>query len=146
MSRKPYPSDVSDEEWAFVAPYLTLLPLDAGPRQHDLREVFNTLRLLVRTGGQWRFLPNDLPPWAAVYQQTQRWIAAGCFEAMVHDLRAVLRMRVGRRACSPPRKPRRHRQAAVRATGRSDGRAVQTASPTPPAWHRLCALRVRPWP
>jgi len=92
MSRKPYPSDISDEEWAFVAPYLTLLPLDAGQRHHDLREVFNALRLLVRTGSQWRFLPNDLPPWPAVYQQTQRWIAAGCFEAMVHDLRAVLRM------------------------------------------------------
>lgn len=92
MSRKPYPSDISDEEWAFVAPYLTLMSLDAGQRQHDLREVFNALRLLVRTGSQWRFLPNDLPPWAAVYQQTQRWIAAGCFEAMVHDLRAVLRM------------------------------------------------------
>ncbi|MGH7654623.1 MAG: IS5 family transposase [Gemmatimonadaceae bacterium] len=92
MSRTAYPSDVSDEEWAFVAPYLTLLPLDAGQRQHDLREVFNALRLLVRTGSQWRYLPHDLPPWAAVYQQTQRWIAAGCFEAMVHDLRAVLRV------------------------------------------------------
>jgi len=92
MSRQPYPSDVSDEEWAFVAPYLTLLPLDAAQRQHSLREVFNALRLLVRTGNQWRYLPHDLPPWPAVYQQTQRWIAAGCFEAMAHDLRALLRV------------------------------------------------------
>jgi len=87
---------VSDEEWAFVAPYLTLMPLDAKQRQHDLREVFNALRFIVKTGMQWRFMPNDLPPWPAVYQQTQRWIAAGSFEAIVHDLRVLLRMAAGR--------------------------------------------------
>ena len=95
-TRKPYPSDVSDEEWAFVAPYLTLLPLDAKQRQHDLREVFNGLRFIVKTGMQWRFMPNDLPPWEAVYQQTQRWISAGSFEAIVHDLRVLLRVAAGR--------------------------------------------------
>jgi transposase len=95
-SRKPYPSDVSDEEWAFVVPYLTLLPLDAGQRGHDLREVFNALRWIVRTGAQWRLMPNDFPPWAAVFQQTQRWLRAGCFEAIVQDLRALLRLAAGR--------------------------------------------------
>ena len=97
-TRKPYPSDVSDEEWAFVAPYLTLMPLDAGQRQHALREVFNALRFIVRTGMQWRMMPNDLSPWAAVYQQTQRWLAAGSFEAIVHDLRQMLRLAAGRTA------------------------------------------------
>jgi transposase len=92
LSRKPYPSDVSDDEWALVAPYLTLLPEDAGQRRHDLREVFNGLRWLVRAGAPWRMLPNDLPPWEAVYQQTQRWLVAGSFEALVHDLRALLRV------------------------------------------------------
>jgi transposase len=96
-SRKPYPSDVSDEEWAFVAPYLTLISSDAPQRQHDLREVFNALRWIVRTGAPWRMLPNDLPPWPAVYQQTQRWRAAGCFEAMAHDLRVLLRLNQGRK-------------------------------------------------
>jgi transposase len=94
--RKPYPSDVTDDEWAFVAPYLTLMDEDAPQRRHDLREVFNALRWLVRTGSQWRYLPHDLPPWAAVYQQTQRWLAAGCFEAMADDLRALLREAAGR--------------------------------------------------
>ena len=47
--RKPYPTDVSDEEWSFVAPYLILFPLDAGQRRHDLCEVFNALRDVVRT-------------------------------------------------------------------------------------------------
>ena len=97
-TRKPYPSDVSDAEWAFVVSYLTLLPLDAEQRKHDLREVFNALRWLVRAGAPWRLLPNDLPPWAAVFQQTQRWIAAGSFEAIVHDLRALLRVAQGRNA------------------------------------------------
>jgi transposase len=85
-SRKPYPTDVSDEEWASVAPYLSLIRQDAPQRRHDPREVFNGLRWIVRTGS----------PWEAVYQQTQRWLKAGVFEAMVHDLRAVLRLAQGR--------------------------------------------------
>jgi transposase len=96
-SRKPYPSDVGDEEWAFVAPYLALVRQDAPQRTHDLRESFNALRWLVRTGAPWRMLPHDFPPWEAVYQQTQRWIAAGVFEAMVHDLRGLLRLGTGRK-------------------------------------------------
>ena len=94
--RKPYPSDVTDEEWAFVAPYLTLMDEAAPQRRHDLREVFNGLRFIVRTGNQWRFMPHDLPPWPAVYQQTRRWMAAGVFEAIVHDLRELLRLVQGR--------------------------------------------------
>jgi len=96
-TRKSYPSDVSDEEWAFVAPYLSLLPEDSGQRKHDLREVFNGLRFIVKTGMQWRFMPNDFPPWPAVYQQTQRWLRAGSFEAIVHDLRTLLRLVDGRK-------------------------------------------------
>jgi transposase len=95
-SRIRYPTDVSDEEWAFVVPYLTLLPLDAGQRTHDLREVFNATRWIVRTGAPWRYLPKDFPPWEAVYQQTRRWMKAGAFEAIVHDLRALLRVAAGR--------------------------------------------------
>src|ERR687897_855589 len=95
-TRKPYPSDVSDEEWAFVAPYLALVREDAPQRNHELREVFNGLRWIVRTGSAWRYVPHDLPPWEAVYQQTRRWLSAGVFEEMVHDLRALLRLSEGR--------------------------------------------------
>jgi transposase len=94
--RKAYPTDVSDDEWAFVAPYLALVREDAPQRKYELREVFNGLRWIVRAGAPWRMLPNDLPPWELVYQQTQRWIGAGCFEAMVHDLREILRVAAGR--------------------------------------------------
>jgi transposase len=96
MSRKAYPSDGTDEEWAFVAPYLTLMREDAPQREHDLREVFHGVRYVVRTGCPWRSMPHDLPPWEAVYQQSQRWITAGVFEAIVHDLRALLRLAKGK--------------------------------------------------
>jgi transposase len=96
MARKPYPGDVKDDEWAFVVPYLTLMREDAPQREHDLREVFNALRWIVRAGSPWRYIPNDFPPWAVVYQQAQRWIAAGVFATMVKDLREILRMVEGR--------------------------------------------------
>jgi len=97
MERKAYPSDVSDDEWAFVAPYLTLMREDAPQREYSLRELFNGLRYIVRTGVQWRYMAHDMPPWHTIYQQTQRWLKAGVFEAMVHDLRMLMREIDGRR-------------------------------------------------
>jgi transposase len=96
--RYSYPTDTTEEEWAFAAPYLTLLPEGAGQRRHDLRAVYDALRWIVRAGAAWRLLPGDFPPWHAVYDQARRWLAAGCFEAMAHDLRAVLRLAEGRAA------------------------------------------------
>ena len=96
MARKPYPGDVTDEEWAFVAPYLSLMREDAPQREHSLREVFNGLRHFVRGGQAWRMLPNDLPPWDAVYGQARRWMGAGVSEAMAQDLRRLLRVLSGR--------------------------------------------------
>ena len=88
---------MNDEEWAFAAPYLSLQSEEALQRKYELREVYNGLRWLVRTGAQWRMLPHDFPRWEAVYQQTQRWLRAGCFEAMAHDLRLLLRLAAGRK-------------------------------------------------
>ncbi len=96
MERKPYPTDVTDEEWAFMLPYLTLMHEDAPQRDHPLRELYNGLRWMVRAGASWRMMPHDLPPWHAIYEQTQRWIHAGVFEQMIHDLRALLRVASGK--------------------------------------------------
>ena len=93
-----YPSDVTDEEWAFCVPYLTLMKEDAPQREHPLRAVFNAVRYLVRVGCPWHMIPNDFPPPSSVYQQVQRWIAAGCFEALTHDLRKLLRLLTERAA------------------------------------------------
>ena len=148
MKRKGYPSDVSDDEWAFVAPYLTLMREDAPQREHDLREVFNGLRWIVRAGAAWRMMPNDLPPWEAVYQQTQRWLKAGVLEALVHDLRVLLRLADGRRAqpsatimdsrtlqSSPESGPRAGYDGAKRKRGSKVHLAVDTLG-------HLLALRV----
>ncbi len=96
MERTPYPTDVSDAEWAFVAPYLTLMTEDAPQRLFALRESFNGLRWLLHAGATWRLLPHDLPPWWVVYGQTHRWLAAGVFERLVDRLRALLRVALGR--------------------------------------------------
>ena len=89
MARKPYPSDLDDEQWAFVAPYLTLMREDAPQRVYALRDVFDAVLWVVRTGSPWRYLPGDLPPWEVVYQQAQRWLRAGVFEAITHPRNAT---------------------------------------------------------
>lgn len=97
QSRKPYPTDVSDAEWAFCAPYLCLMTEDAPQRQYPLREIFNALRWMARGGSPWRMLPTNFPPWQSVYQQAVRWMKAGCFEQMTHDLREILREALGKK-------------------------------------------------
>ncbi|MDQ0621964.1 transposase [Paraburkholderia graminis] len=122
--RKPYLTDVSDEEWSFAAPYLTLMNEDAPQRRYELREMFNALGWMARAGASWRMLPTNFPPWELVYQQMQRWLNAGCFEAMVSDVRPVIRVTQERpgqpsavildgRTCSPPASADRARVTTV---------------------------------
>lgn len=92
LPRTPYPADVADDEWAFLAPYLTLMREDAPQRLYPLRELFNGLRFIARTGLQWRSMPHDLPPWHTVYDQTRRWLAADVFTAIIADLRVLIRL------------------------------------------------------
>jgi transposase len=91
-TRKSYPSDVTDAEWEFLLPYVTLMREDTPQRSTDMREVFNAIRYVVKTGCQWRMLPHDLPEWTIAYQQARRWIQAGVFEQAAHDLRVILRL------------------------------------------------------
>lgn len=90
--RKVYPTDVTDEEWEFVVPYLTLMKEDAPQRVHALRDVFDATRWMAKAACPWRLLPGDFPPWYVVAQQSKRWIRAGVFEAMVHGLRMIVRL------------------------------------------------------
>lgn len=71
---------------------------EARQRQHPLRELFNGLRFIARTGLQRRFMPYDLPPWEAVYRQTRRWLAADVFGMLIADLRVLLRLGRDRQA------------------------------------------------
>jgi transposase len=141
-ARKPYPTDVTDDEWAFAAPYLALIREDAPQREHDLRAVFNALRWVVKAGCSWRLLPRDFPPWEAVYQQARRWLAAGVFEAMAHDLRAVPRVAAGRdrrrRSSTGGRSsPPRRAAAGPGTTGTSGARARRSTwrwTPSATCW------------
>jgi transposase len=99
-TKTEYPSDVSNEEWVFCAPYLTLMIEEAPQREYSMRAMFNAVRYMVRAGCPWRMIPHDLPPWSTVHQQAQRWIQAGCFEAIAHDLRKLLRL-LAERAAQP---------------------------------------------
>ena len=72
--RKPYPSTISDEEWAFVAPYLTPCRDDARQRDDASCDVYHALRWMVPAGAPLRLPSNDFPPWDIVSQQTKRWM------------------------------------------------------------------------
>lgn len=101
--RQRYRSDLTDAEWDFIAP---LLPKPAQQGRHrvtDLRDVLNAIRYLVRSGCEWRLLPTQFSPWPAVYPQTQRWLKVHCFQAIVSDLRSILRAAQGRAGLDYPR-------------------------------------------
>jgi transposase len=99
MPRKQgYKTDLTDDEWQFTAPYLAIIPLDASQRKHEAREVLNAIRYVVKTGVQWDYLPNEFPPPEIVKAQVKRWVEHCCFENIVHDLRELLRLRVGKEA------------------------------------------------
>lgn len=75
---------------------VTLMREDAPQREYALRELFNALRYVVKTGCQRRFLPHDFPPWTAVYQQARRWNDARALQAAAHDLRQLIRLATDR--------------------------------------------------
>jgi transposase len=98
MARKAHPTDVSDDAWAVVAPSVPLMTAEAPQRDQSVRAVFHDLRWMVRAGAVWRLMPHDVPPWHTVYQPRHRWLKAGVFATMGHELRTVLRLAAGRTA------------------------------------------------
>ena len=99
MSLRPeqrYPTDLTDEEWALIAPLIPSRRGPGRPRTVDLRQVVNALLYLVRTGCQWRMLPKDFPPWQTVRYYYDKWTADGTWDRMVTALRRTVRQREGR--------------------------------------------------
>jgi putative transposase len=71
--RKPYPTDLSDDEWNYIEPHMPP-PLGHGrPRIHSLREILNAIFYVLRSGCQWRLLPHDFPRWPTVYHYFRKW-------------------------------------------------------------------------
>lgn len=94
--RRGYPTDLKDEEWQVIAPLLPGRAKTGRPRQTDLRIVINALRYVVRSGCEWRLLPNDFPPWQTVYYWFRRLMRRLLFQT-IHDLALMLdRLLAGR--------------------------------------------------
>lgn len=96
MARKSYPTDLTDDEWRVVEPLLPAAKPGGRPRSVDLREIMNAIRYQLRSGGAWRLLPHDLPPWQTVYAYFRRWEADGTWERLAGVLRRGLRLALGR--------------------------------------------------
>jgi len=96
MSRKPYLSDLTDEQWEVVHPLLPAAKPGGRPRSVDLREVVNTLLYLLRTGCPWRHLPHDLVPWGTAWSYFRRWRDDGTLERLHDELRKQVRVAAGR--------------------------------------------------
>lgn len=96
--RRGYPTDLKEAQWQLIAPLLPAQARTGRPRKTDLRGVINALRYLVRTGCEWRMLPNDFPPWETVYYWFRRLMRRLLFKT-IHDLALMLdRMLAGREA------------------------------------------------
>lgn len=96
MVRREYPSDVSDEEWAILEPLIPPAKPGGRPRSTDMREVVNAMVYLDRTGGQWRALPHDFPPWSTVWTFFRTWRNDGTWERIHTRLRERVRVKQGR--------------------------------------------------
>ena len=102
---KRYPSDLTDEEWAKIEPFLPRASTAGRPIEVDLREVLNAIRYMARSGGGWRMLPNDFPPWQTVYWWFRRFVRrfpVSSGTCSIHDVALMLdRERVGREQAQP---------------------------------------------
>ena len=96
MARKPYPSDLSDAEWAILAPLVPPAKSGGRPRVVEMREIINGMLYILRAGEGWRMLPHDLPPYNTVYGYFREWRRAGVWEMMNTTLRERVRIAAGR--------------------------------------------------
>lgn len=97
-TRKPYPSDVSDAEWAILEPLVPAVKRGGRPARWSRREIVNGVLYILRTSSQWRAMPHDLPPWQTVYYYFRRWRNAGIWEQMHTAVREQTRRQLGREA------------------------------------------------
>jgi putative transposase len=97
MERKPYPSDLTDEQWQLIAPMIPPEKWGGRTRSVKMREVFNGIQYLTRTGCQWRAIPNDLPHRSTVRHYYDRFRSDGTWEKVHDALREKVRVSAGRR-------------------------------------------------
>jgi putative transposase len=98
--RKPYPTDLTDKEWALIAPYVPTAKPGGRPEQYRKRDILDAIFYILRSGCAWRLLPHDFPPWQIVYQYFWRWRKDATWQVMHDLLRGDVRGAVGK-----PRQP-----------------------------------------
>src|SRR5919204_3201251 len=98
MERNPYPTDLTDEQWKLVEPFLPDAKPGGRPRETNLREVLNALFYLVRSGCQWRMIPHEFPPWKTCYNYYRAWMESGTWDEIAFALRMDIRGHAGRKA------------------------------------------------
>ena len=97
MARRAYPTDLMDDEWRVLEPLIPPAKSGGRPRSLEVREIVNAIRYQLRSGGAWRLLPHEFPPWPTVYAYFRRWEADGTWERIANALRRELRVALGRR-------------------------------------------------
>jgi len=98
MTRQAYPTDLSDQEWAIIEPYVPQPKPGGRPAEHERREIINAIAYVMRSGCAWRLMPHDLPPWSTVYDYFRQWRLDGTWERINAVLREKLRITLGREA------------------------------------------------
>src|SRR6516165_12258231 len=96
MERKPYPSDVTDEQWLIMEPLIPPARPGGRPRETDMRQVVNAIFYLTRSGCSWRMLPRDFPPWKTVYNYFEAWKLDGTWTLFLNALQRRVRRAKGR--------------------------------------------------
>ena len=97
--RKNYPSDLNDQEWARLEGLIPAVKSGGRPPKYERREIVNGIFYVLRTGGSWRMLPHDFPPWESVYGYFRRWCEAGIWQQIHDHLRSTWREAMGRNPC-----------------------------------------------
>ena len=100
-----YPSSLTDSEWDFIRPLLPASPLGqrGRPREHSRRSILNGIFYIIRTGGAWRMMPHDLPPWKTCYHYFRLWAKQGHWERIHHAVRDLARVKLGKKKPRPLR-------------------------------------------
>lgn len=118
--RARYPSDLTDSQWAVVAPMIPDATSGGRPRKAEKREIVEAILYFLRAGCAWRLLPHDFPPWQTVYYYLRRWEREGVWAGVLHTLVMADRERAG----AGRRRPRR-RSSTARRSGRPIKRGMQ---------------------
>ena len=96
--RRAYPTDLTDSQWALIAPMIPDATPGGRPRRAHKREIVEAILYLLRAGCAWRLLPHDFPPWQTVYYYLRRWEREGVCAGVLHTLVMADRERAGREA------------------------------------------------